>query len=308
MKNSIKSVFTIALVSSLVGCVKVRNPDDEKKPEANVIETKVGDVTVNGPMYIYRGNILSAEDYQHQKDRKDSEQTDFTDITINMDRLTFQPGGVLYTMGKKVRIQVQDLKSTGGKIATFPENQTAVLGRDGRSGGHIQLLAQLAVGDLQIEMRGEIGGQGATGPKPVESMKGATGPDGVLERVRNGNSGIIFCREAANGGRGGQGSKGQIGGVGMRGGDTGTLELNLQDASMLDYKVTLFPGAGGRGGNGGEGGKGGDGGKPVACASKHGGKGPTGPTGDSGDRGSSGPVGQQQTYCVIISGTMTCSN
>ncbi|MNS60416.1 hypothetical protein D3C72_934130 [compost metagenome] len=138
-------------------------------------------------------------------------------------------------------------------------------------------------------------------------MKGATGPkvDPLMERVESGNP---RCYEASNGSVGGQGKKGKQGGVGQRGGDTGTLDLQITDASLFTYKVELVPGEGGIGGDGGRGGSGGDGGPQASCGKNHGVQGETGPEGERGEPGPIGASGQLQNFCVTILGTKTCSN
>jgi len=146
-------------------------------------------------------------------------------------------------------------------------------------------------GPLEIDLRGQDGGDGG---------KGQTGGDGGFGRAGTGAIALLsLCRRPpTNGGNGGAGGNGGRGGEGGRGGNGGTFILLTPEAMLERLAAMLYvdvrPGAGGKGGEGGEGGDAGNPGpagrSESPCASASPGK--EGDKGKDGPEGANGPDGQ----------------
>lgn len=291
--RSVRVLLALGLLTQLCACVEIRdNKKQETQPMVRV--QSMGDVTVDQDMYIYDGKILSMKELKRaQEDNADLRKVPDHDFEFNIDRLTITDRGHLYTLGNNVRFHVQDLKTTSGTIATFPENQTAPINTAGRPGGYIFFEAAQGNGGLLIfQMRGENGGKGLSGDKADAKLDGAAGA-------------FLSCGtkrpELASGEPGKQGYKGKDG---KAGGATGTLNLKANRAAFAS-SVERYPGKGGTGGQGGQGGKGGqhgfigisgvrncDGSIPVMLGERKADDGP------DGEPGNPGPDGPQQDYCI----------
>jgi hypothetical protein len=175
-----------------------------------------------------------------------------------------------------------------------PDGQPGNPGYPGRSAPTIYLVVnRIEGGPIEIDLRGQDGGEG--GP-------GQTGGDGGLGRPGTRAVGTLgFCRApGAPGGDGGRGGKGGRGGEGGRGGNGGTLVLLTPEAFLSKISSMLYvdvrPGQGGPGGAGGDGGDGGEAGPggraeppcPPGENGKPGAKGDKGPNGAKGDEGETG--------------------
>lgn len=296
MKKAQFLLWTMILVFAS-GCVEIRDANEAPQPMVEV--QNMEDLVVDRPLFIFNGQIMDEKAL-----RASSSQKNVKDIELSFDELRFTEGGVLYTMGANVRIHVGTLKAEGGKIATFPEGQKAAAGKKGRSGGHVYLGFRNAVGALTIELRGENGGDGLPAKDPDQNIKGSKGTNGIAGTCGF-NPGMIPTK----GGVGGKGLKGYPGNTGLKGGDSGTLELVVDNSQDFSSRVEKLPGMGGNGGPGGQGGEGGDGGDPGEisrgyCNRSEGGT--RGPQGDPGDRGADGPAGEKQASCITKNQTMSC--
>jgi hypothetical protein len=247
-----------------------------------------------------------------------------------INRLRLQSGATLFTMGANVSLRVSKLESQSGSISTFPENQKATLGVEGRSGGNLRLEIQHAIGELNVVMRGEDGGDGEV-PPPIGAVgkgKNSTnaGSPGVAERritqlvMSQPSIASEQClKNPGQGGTGGRGAKGLEGNSGLDGGATGRALIFVnQDSPNFEIVYSLEPGVGGKGSVGGQGGPGGDGGPtggedlkeyvrdenlqsvqvydyfnkiPKICDRKPGKNGPRGDQGEPGDDGATGEIG-----------------
>ena len=143
-------------------------------------------------------------------------KSDEVEIWKNIRNLELMPDSVIITEGQDLIIKASSIKSHGGVIKSFRENQTAIEGTKGRSGGRIDIESQAGEGLLIFHLRGENGGKG---------LKGSAG---------------------ANFQAGGPGEAGQDGG------DSGEVHLSLPPS--LKVEVHHWSGAGGPGGEGGSGG------------------------------------------------------
>jgi hypothetical protein len=205
-------------------------------------------------------------------------------------------------------MSVQEIHSEGGIIETFLENQTAILGSDGRPAESISISANTGSGRLFVYSRGENGGKGISGKPGQEGSVGDDGTDaevGISDTVlgalgdlsplpRNAvrseakAKDLLFCKNSASdGATGGQGTPGGVGGTGGKGGDSAHVFVDITDNSKIQVDLFHLPGRGGAGGLGGPGGPGGLGGKPgnpdplELCTS-----------GEPGERGANGPRGE----------------
>jgi hypothetical protein len=199
-------------------------------------------------------------------------------------------------------------------------------GYPGRNAPTLYLIVGSIVGQVGIDLRGQVGGVGGVG------QTGGTGGPGLFGRPAA--SQLVFCASGGgDGGRGGDGGKGGKGGTGGRGGSGGSLivassqnvldgllSANLSDLSTSASTLlssaspsntlersrgvlwfSLLGGDGGKGGEGGTGGLGGPGGDggPGSGPCSGGRHGPPGDVGHVGDKGDDGPAGNPGTFAVV---------
>ncbi|MGZ3747122.1 MAG: hypothetical protein ACXWRE_07135 [Pseudobdellovibrionaceae bacterium] len=230
-------------------------------------------------------------------------------VVLRYDRLVLGPKAQFITQGLNVRIEVKELIAKDSIIRTFKSDQIAEPGANGRDGGHLELIAEKATGNLTLLMQGERGGGGAEGAPPNESLRGATGAKG-LDAIFSYERGLRLCvRKARDGAQGGQGLQGFVGGPGGRGGDTGSALVKITEADNFTVKIQKTPGGGGAGGQGGAGGPGGQGGEPgnESPPEYHGPRqqnytasGPIGIPGPQGLTGALGNDGVAEKSCLQI--------
>lgn len=275
----------------LAACIHVEDIDQPPQEAPNLYATNIGNIIVDTEIYIFNGEILNKEAYEKLQslprpltpDNEDKET-----VEIAFQSLTLKKGGVIYTMGERVRLKVHHLISEGGSIATFPKDQTAAPQENGRSGGFVYLHLDKAEGELFISLRGENGGIGKPGAEPDQSLRGK---DGIAVFGR--------CGEDAYVTEGKKGLQGYPGGQGMNGGDSGNFELQISDQNKFKYRLEKVPGQGGIGGEGGRGGEGGI--TPNLCGM---GRAPI--EGDRGKRGVKGKDGGIGSLCLTSYGTTSC--
>ncbi len=126
-------------------------------------------------------------------------------------RVYFKAGASLTTMGENLLIKAQSIESEGALLQTFPVNQTSKFGVDGNHGGHIKLEALALRGTLQVIMRGGNGGL----PEASSFLSGKK-----MDQLNNN---------------------------GHKGGNSGLLEVKIQDQSQGDITFELEPGKGSAG-------------------------------------------------------------
>lgn len=295
-----KSISYLGLFLQLVcfsGCIEVR---DKYEAAPMVEEQSIRRLIVDEPLYLLNGQFVSQREVAGMKSAAPA------DFEFRFDEVHFEEGGTLYTLGNNVRIHAQTLTSNKGKIATFPQEQTAIAGENGRAGGHLFVSATKAIGILEIEMRGESGGEGLPGNPPDELLRGEKGAPG--RRAACGYGTFVLPTDGLPGLQGLSGYPGHPGG---RGGDSGTLELMFKDSTHFTNLIQKFPGKGGKGGRGGAGGAGGPGGDPGfnrkgAFPCRDANRGPEGPQGDTGPEGAPGENGLEQTVCITKNEAMGC--
>ncbi len=224
---------------------------------------------------------------------------------LQYDRIVLARGAFITTGGQDVRIEIGELVSDQGTIQTFAEGQKAEIGRDGRSGGKIELIVGRASGKLHLELRGEEGGDGANGKDPDESLRGTKGYSGANASYSGSfEYGHTLQSPAKDGGRGGPGLPGFPGGNGGRGGNTGIASIKILEAGEFDLVAQKLPGFGGAKGIGGKGGPGGFGGDPgkdtlaQGSARVYASPGPQGADGPAGSSGNAGTNGDVEKLCL----------
>jgi hypothetical protein len=233
-----------------------------------------------------------------------------------VNRLFFAPGSKIITDGSPFSIDAKEIYSEGGIIETFPENQTAAPGSDGRIAEAISVSASGGAGRLYIYSRGENGGRGISGKPGLQGAAGEDGHDAEIEisdlvlgalndaapfsrqapHFQADAKDLLHCKSPADDGTiGSPGTSGGVGGNGGKGGDAAQVFVNITDHSKLQVDTFYIPGHGGAGGVGGPGGPGGVGGNPGSqdplelCASaRRGERGPQGPKGKTGEPGEDG--------------------
>lgn len=307
-------IVLVGCVLSLNACVEVRDKDDENKP-APAMHVAASGLVIDEDMYVYDGKILDADDLEKEMKLNEFQKKSVSsDVELSIEDLTITENGKLYTQGQNVFLHVQNLKSSKGQIFTFPENETAKDGHNGRSGGHLLLDLKSAQGVLKIQMRGENGGRGLDAPPPDEKLRGRRGVDITVELFNGICSGGPISADC---GQGGKGLKGYPGGSGGDGGNAGTLEIRLEDKSEFINMVDRIPGHGAPGGSGGLGGGGGYHGvidmRPILeinmewyHTEKFNNVNRNGPTGNAGDPGVDGKDGIVQNICINKNGTTLC--
>jgi hypothetical protein len=210
----------------------------------------------------------------------------------------------LFTMGRDLHIDTEELISNDAHIATFPLGQRAELNRVGRNGGAIVIKAKRARGALTVETRGEHGGDGSQGAPYLE--RAPTGSPGFQAMMGFGGVFLNCWTEAGNGFPGKPGADGRKGLNGRRGGNSGHLILEVSEPSK---SFSVIPqkeiGHGGRPGAPGEpqlGGFGGPPGKkdPLNLCKRNANPGPPGPNGNPGQPGESEGDGIEEVDCIHI--------
>lgn len=164
-------LIALTLILLSVGCVEVRDPDSAK-PSVQADAVAEWDLKVDKVL------ILNSEE----------EAQKLSQVT----NLLLEKGGVVVTNGFRLSLHLQNLESHGGKIITFPKNQTAANQQLGRSGGLIEIKSESAVGELYVEMRGERGGPGVAFSPPGGGMLRIPGPPYPgLQGGQGGDSGFL---------------------------------------------------------------------------------------------------------------------
>lgn len=302
--NLCKSLLLWVFCFSFTACgVELRNSHSP--------DTEAPDLIVDGPMYVYQGKVIAEDDFNAFIENADADsETDTSDVTpaeLKFRNIQISENGVLYTLGQNVHLVADTLNSEeGGVITTFKEKQKASQGHAGRSGGQLVLEIQQAQGSLRVEMRGESGGQGLPGEDPDDALNGADGAPGADLGVTV--VGNVCSVRGNDGGDGQPGKAGYPGHPGFVGGDSGELQLEIQDMGDFSYDIVKIPGEGGLGGPGGRGGDGGQGGAPgkAYCPRAIGNSGNQAPDGLVGPAGVQGASGRKQPACIMQDNVMNC--
>ena len=186
-------LLILPLIFSLISCIEVRDPNEEAQVIEEVTHQPTVEVRPLPQPHRYavliKGSIDTEDvieqpgvyEYSVQKGGRqfnlqveipqdyvvENEMTleQLSPVTIldenqfrvleTKGRVFFNARSMLTLMGEKLLIKASSIESEGALLQTFPINQTAGLGLDGRHGGHIKFEAQKIRGTLQVIMRGE---------------------------------------------------------------------------------------------------------------------------------------------------------
>jgi hypothetical protein len=272
-----KSSFTCLLLGLILSACGVQLKDKNQKKEEAATPAASNDLVVEKEFSVPPALIQSEK------------------LVLRYDRLILQRGARFNTEGANLRIEADELIADNAVIQTFHNGQKATVGKSGRDGGTLEIVATHATGSLLIEMRGENGGDGNPGKMPDENLRGATGYTGQ-DAVYSGSyeTKIVLNTKATDGGSGLQGKPGYSGENGFKGGDSGKLTIKIKNSENFKLETRRFQGLGGAGGIGGDGGPGGFGGvagkdrMAQQAYTSPGAPGPQGPRGPTGTPGSSG--------------------
>lgn len=176
-----------------------------------------------------------------------------------IDTLVFENSSSLISQGINVDLKVKKLISNHGRIVTFPfgSEDTTLDNHVGLSGGKIKFFASEAYGTLAFDLRGLNGGKQTKIPSTREPLPRDLNLDGKCKgsiREKDYNDPKCFGKN------GHKGLQGHTGFAGLKGGDSGSLELTIEE-NFLEFAVHYYPGLGSNGGEGGEGGLGSPGGR-----------------------------------------------
>lgn len=253
---------------------------------------------------------------------------DFTNTDIEIGTLFIDSQSSLITEGASISVSAETIISKEGSIETFTEAAAAIpstTGVKGKSGGNLKFATNLLVGNLNIFMRGQKGGQGAPVARRTETRdQAAPGqessvgsrcmswtrlapPMELALREFPPTCEIEVCSKHATDGQPGlQGIQGHQGSTGAQGGDSGTVLFVAAKSNQSKVNVKLLPGAGGnpsepgKGGAGGLGGPGGASRNSTYCPP--GKQGPDGPPGEDGPAGVAGKSGEEQKPTITLNG------
>jgi hypothetical protein len=252
---------------------------------------------------------------------------------VTLGRLYMDTSSKILTNGERLEINVGEIVSKGGVIASFDDTDSAPRQSVGAPGGDIVIRAKRGQGNLTILARGQRGGEGTWG---TPGAVGVTGPRGLFGRCgwHDDDSGCrisydrfqnlirashdpfvgegirmylrrFYCKaQTGDGGQGYPGWPGGKGGQGAKGGDAAKVFISIDDATGIEVSAFTLPGRGGAGGPGGIGGVGGLGGPPGIrdpfglCRSAN--PGPRGVPGPQGPFGDPGPEGGKAPLCLKL--------
>ena len=232
------------------------------------------------------------------------------DTKLNVHRLFFPEHSTLITNGFNIEINADELLSEKGILSTFGPNSRATPGAHGKNGGEIKINILRAVGSLQIDMRGQHGGNGVAGsaftyraPDGLPPQEGVEQCERINDRDRFSLKPVLrrMCsciREGKNGTDGHIGAQGNPGGPAGNGGNSGELKLTIKDGSGFQLETSRIVGESGQRGQGGPGQPGGI--APEGSGKCLGRMGKNGFHGPLGDEGPSGINGVIQTSCIQI--------
>lgn len=275
------------------------NIDSDEPHEVNFIcDVSLNDITV----VRHKGRLLKSIVVANDKN-----WSSLIGSEAELDTLVIENDSLLYNRNINVDLKVNKLISNNGRIATFPSGFEDITLDDhnGLSGGTIKINAIEAYGTIAFELRGLNGGKQTKIPETREPLPRDPKLDGQCPRRVNGD---VSNPSLCVGKNGHKGLRGHTGFEGLKGGDSGSLDLTI-NRNFLELAVYYYPGLGGQGGAGGEGGLGSPGGRgnivqiipdregpvcPMCRTESVNNKRifPDGKPGPKGDKGNQGPKGQ----------------
>ena len=325
---------------------------DELKSKTSPALIKVGDRGVYfdtsaepGKTYKYVLGSMHGDDFLRSAEKEVTVPEDLVvrgtlalGGTQKFNRIFFEENSTLTTNGNPLQLSVTEIISQWGAIETFPANQKAATGTNGRTPGQIRIIAQSTSGRLRVIARGENGGDGADGRPGTKGVTGAPGANGhwgmnpelykrftrqyvdffkqLMERNPKppgdpawkaslaGGPRFVCETQPTDGAPGGPGGPGGDGGDGGKGGDSGSIYITVTEESGFEVSILSEPGKAGLSGRFGRGGEGGAGGPPGALDPAHlcqpAREGNRGEPGIDGHQGRFGSIGSSQPACTKI--------
>lgn len=227
-----------------------------------------------------------------------------TNLNLSGNRVYLVHGTQIQTNGFDLSIKANKIFADDAYLASFPSGSQALPLTPGKSGGSISIQAKDAIGRLNIELRGQKGGDGVDGiPWEKSADNGVAGKDSQ-DAVFDGEiRSYSYCvRDAGDGWPGGNGAMGRDGSAGEKGGDSGTVLIHIENHSDLEVAHLIEAGEGGSSGAGSPGQRGGVGGQPGLAFSncRPGQKGPDGRDGERGVTPPSKGQGEVNQSSIII--------
>ena len=134
------------------------------------------------------------------------------DLTVEAHRVFFLSQSKIQTNGHSLIVRAQTVVSDQAEIFSFPEGAKALSEQNGLSGGLVQIVSEIAHGNLKVTLRGQNGGDGIDG-LPWDSQAPGAGP--------------------GNGFDGPKGANGRNGTPAGRGGNTGKISVEVKETSDL---------------------------------------------------------------------------
>lgn len=226
--------------------------------------------------------------------------------------LLLRQDAILAFRNLDIDLEVEELISFNGTVTSYPVNDaTSIYSNSvGLSAGNMKLKIKKGSGDLNIEMRGMDAGPKTTMPaEKTNQLPADPIHNSVCGNPRKG--GPNYSDKNCFGQKGHPGEKGLTGAKGLPGGDSGLLELIIEEIGDLKVNVELEAGKGGLGEKGGKGGPGSQGGNGATvrwttysgCSREgpcndhqhsykypNGSNGDKGPDGDPGENGENGKI------------------
>ncbi len=242
------------------------------------------------------------------------------DFDVPMGRLHLEKGAVIRLGERDLDLDLLELRSEGGRIETWPTGSLAAA--DGARGGRIRIRAVAAQGAIDLISRGQNGAAGSAGAEGPPGNPGAPGQVAAYEmdfqrlnliqrRILPGleRDAYVIKSAAIPPGAGRDGGTGGNGKDGWRGGDSGGVRLEIQNAGPFLPTLISEGGLGGAGGAGGRGGPGGasglwqgnDGGLPAKYQPRYEPPAP-GKAGAAGLDGKPGTAGKAGPICFRVAG------
>lgn len=226
-------------------------------------------------------------------------------IEVKANRIFFKNKSLIETAGFNFTAIADEIFfDEGAKIINFENPPKVVPAKDGLVGGSIFIFARRASGKLNLALSGGDGGKGMTAFPYFPQA--ANGKDGVAGLCSGSGFSSQFCTQPAiDAEPSPSGHKGKQGFPGNKGGNSGSLTIEITEQSEVEFVHTEKPGSGGEGGEGGMGQLKGQPGKGIPrlesclCDSAKDGE-DTGKNGEHGDVGPHGPDGDVGPICISI--------
>lgn len=248
IKNSDANRRTVVGRFDRSGAASVLVEVQENDPAVNEVECVVSD----------RGQVLARFTYKLRKSFVVHGEMAARSLSLGekLGNLVLLPSSILTTHGDRVTLRFEKIIAANAKLRTLAEVMfQATAERPGITPGEILLEADEGYGELEVELRGQNGGDAITSRAPVTAVPARTADlNGACRGYHSRGDQRCFGK------KGHRGYPGENGVDGAPGGDSGALKFTAADARHLRLKLRKIPGVGGRGLPGSVGGAGGPGG------------------------------------------------